>query len=126
MAANRRFKGRHVDFVVGLLTGKYQERRRRDGTTYQAFIPKITNKYPPLGHIFSKDRRAEQDILVAERVHPPKLEINQREYKKTDAERSLLLSLKKQHKEALKKAGLNHKNRMNVTDEVFIHWRAYD
>jgi len=125
MSQNKQ-KWRDTDYVVGLLSGRMEERRRKDGTSFTTFIPKILNKYPPLRTIFYKDKRDEQTILIAEGVHPLRVETNFTTFKKSLTEKQLLKEMKRDHKKGLTSAGLNHKKRMNVGESVFIHWRAFN
>ena len=119
-------KWKEPDYVVGLLSGKMEERKRKDGTSFTMFVPKIMNKYQPLHNIFFKDKRDEQTILIEEGVHPLRVETNFTTFKKSPAEKQLLKEMKIDHKKGLTSAGLNHKKRMNVGDSVFIHWRAFN
>lgn len=117
---------RDRDYVVGLLSGRTESRRTRDGETVTVFLPKISNKHQPLDTIFAKTNKSIQDIFITEGVHQPRLNIDQNEFVKTSDERTVLKKLKAAVKSSVVKAGFNPKKRMNETKPVFVYWRAFD
>lgn len=123
---NRQNNKRDRDYVVGLLSGRTEQRKNRDGDVVTVFIPKQTNKHQPLDTIYAKTKKSQIEILIAEGVQQPMMNINQQEFVKTSSERELLKTLKRELKESLIKAGFNPKTRMNASKPVFIHWRAFD
>ncbi len=114
------------DPVAGLLSGRFEQRKNRDGEVVTVFIPKVLNKYRPLDEIFHKSKSSEQEVMITEGIHPRKVSIDQKEFVKTLSEKKQLREAKAEHKKRLKKAGFTPKKRMNVSKPTFIHWRAFD
>ena len=114
------------DYVVGLLSGRTEQRRNSEGETVTVFVPKFVNKHQPLNSIFAKSLDSMQDILIAESVHSPLVNIDRNAFRKTLKDKMLLKELKSSIKKSLMEAGFNPKKRMNVGKPLFIHWRAFN
>lgn len=98
-------KKKKFDYVVSLLTGRFQ------GKT---FIPETTNPHPPLPYLLkAKDVQDEDSVLVAERLRNPKLKINREEFKKSNKEKRNLKYFKKLHYKNMRSLGLNPKKELN-------------
>lgn len=56
-----------------------------------------------------------QLVYLQEKLHPRMLEINYKEFEKTQIDKDLLKLTKKEHRKAVIKAGKNPRKHMNVT-----------
>ena len=122
MATPKKRKGR--DYVTGLLTGRNQKRRNKEGQIIEVFVPNIINKYPPLSSALGHPKLTTDEVMVREQLRHAAVRIDQRVFRKDKAEKRLLKQLKAANKQAKKSAGIDPNSQMNVTDPVFIHQRA--
>ena len=117
---------RDRDYVDSLLSGRIEQRKSSDGDTVLVFIPKQVNKYQPLGSIYAKTKKSQTEILIAENIQLPLMEINHQVFKKTLEEKQLFKKIKAEWKSNLIEKGFDPKKRRNVSEPQFVHWRAFD
>lgn len=111
----------HLDYVKGLLTGKFEKVKNTEGRIKEEFVPSIINRYPPLHILYANNPElSKNDILYRQSlIHGP-VNINWNEFKKTDVEKSALKKIKRDHKNELRKAGINPKKQLNIDSSVLL------
>lgn len=111
------------DFVVGLLTGRYQDDVLPNGSKISKFVPNKLNRYPVLSDLIASNPDKTVDYIYSvERLRHKPLNLrrnesgNIAEFVKSDKEKSELKKLKKAHEESLRKAGFNPRIRLNISE----------
>lgn len=122
MATVKRKKGR--DYVTGLLTGRNQKSRNKEGQIVEAFVPNIVNKYPPLSSALNHPKMTTDEVMVREQLRCRVVNIDHELFRKEDSEKKLLKKLKAENKREKIAAGIDPSSQMNVTASVRIHQRA--
>ncbi len=123
----KKHKHKQVDFVVGLLTGKFQKVETLDGRIREEFVPSILNKYQTLNGL-RKDNPEVSDgeLMVRQGLVSRPLRIvrteqgNIKEFAKTDAEKSELKKIKLAHRKTMREKGFDPNKRLNLTEPTIL------
>jgi hypothetical protein len=115
------------DYVMGLTTGQKKDYVDANGRVSKKFVPNIINKYAPLNNVLQNNvDKNKNSILVKESLILPPFVIergewgNIREFQKTPYEKEQLKQIKKDHKDMLKKAGMDTKKRLNLSSPMVV------
>lgn len=110
-------KKQRFDYVTELLTGKFEKVKNEEGRIKEEFVPSVLNKYPPLGILYKNHPELSiNDILARQNlIHNP-IKINRNEFKKEILEKAVLKKIKREHRNAVKKAGFDPRKRLNIAE----------
>lgn len=111
----------HLDYVKGLLTGRFEKVKNSNGKIREEFVPTLMNKYPPLHVLYNNNPElSRNEIMFRQSLIHGSVSIDRNEFKKTDVEKAALKKIKRDHKNSLKEAGFNPKKRLNITKPTLL------
>lgn len=113
---------RRIEYVIGLISGKFSPTKNADGKISMTFTPAIANKYSPLNLLAQLECRnmSDDEIKIKEGLRLPLLNLNRSEFQKTEEEKALLKKLKAENKKVVRKAGFNPKFYLNANEPQIL------
>lgn len=91
-------KRKEREYVTGLLTGRNQTRKNKDGQMIEAFVPNVINKHAPLSSALNHPKMTTDEIMVQEQLRCSVVNIDYKMFQKTDSEKKRLKKMKAEYK----------------------------